>query len=172
MKKLTFILSIIAVAALHSCSTDTKEVQIEKNVYVTVSGKQLPDSLQKFFSSQTNVDKYNYTLNDLKSLALITNQVADYIIVSYGNNKVATNCPDNKLMPSNCITFTCYRNNQIIDFYHYKISNWTRDYTNEDLGLKTGTPVWNNTFYNKEFVYDIVPGNGSNTIRKTVKITY
>lgn len=169
MKKL---LQIIAIAIIVSTTSCTRENEVIKTVYVTPSGKELPDSLRIFFSSQANVDKYNHTLNDLKSLALNTNSVADYIIVTFGKNKVATNCPDNNLMPSFCITFTCYRNNQIIDFYHYKISKWSCDYINEDLGLKTGTPVWNNTFYNKEFIYDVIPANASNTPRKTVIITY
>lgn len=167
MKKLTFI-TLIALTLL-SC---TKEVEVIKTVIVTPSGTTMPDSLSLFFSKQENVEKYNYTLNNMKTLDLATNERADYIIITYGRTKVALNCPDNKLMPSNCITFTAFRENQIIDFYHYRISDWTRDYMSEDLGLKTGIPIWNNAFFANEFVYAIVPGNGSTENRKNINIVY
>lgn len=171
MKKLTFITIIAAAAMLISCGETIKEVEVIK--IVTPTGTAMPDSLSLFFSKQENTDKYNFTLNELKRYDMYNNELADYIIVSYGRNKVATNCPDNNLMPVNCITFTAFRDNQIVDFYHYRISDWTRDYVNEDFGLLTsGVPIWNNTFFAKEYVYAIVPANGSAEPRKKLKIVY
>jgi len=167
MKKIAII--SIALVIMSACVREIDK-EVIKTVIVTPSGLLMPDSLAWFFSNPENVSNYKGSLNDFKSLHLVTNEVSDYVIVTYGRDKCARNLPDTTLLPCNCITFSCFRNNEIFDFYHYRIKDWKRDLVNEDIGYLTNnsTPIWNYRYFSTEYVYEIVPGNGATTYRKSV----
>ena len=170
MKK-TIILLLLAIAIV-SC-TKTEEVEVVKTVVVTPTGTAMPDSLKWFFSDNNRVQSYNHTRDEFASYDSYTNSSPDYIIVSFGRNKSALNLPDSTLLPCNCITFTSYRNNAITSFCHYRIKGWTQEWKSEDMpNTGTASIKWNYQFFNKEYIYEIVPGSGSKIYRKNIVIKY
>jgi hypothetical protein len=173
MKIGNLLVIIISIGFMWSCGNNI-EKEIVKTVIVTPSGAVLPDSLEWFLSDMDRLNNYKITRNGFANYNGHINGAPDYVIASFGRERCARNLPDTTQLPYNCITFTSYRNNQVVDFVHYSITKWNygRTYDYEYMPNNSEGIIWNYRFFSNSFVYEIIPGDGSKNYRKSVKIEY
>jgi len=149
MKKLTFILAIIAAATLYSCADETKEVIKEVKV------SNLPDSLQIIVNDANLLKKYNAIIDSIKGGYY--GSVPDFFIVSYGTNRNSnSSLIRSESYKGNQLSFQFFKSEKRYSFITKKVKDLSPGNEYITPAMQTTGITFNPYFYTGQFVYQVV----------------